>query len=320
MTAARASDVSVVIPTYNRRDLMVRTLDSVAALDPAPAEVIVVSDGSTDGTDEVVRDRSLRLLRTERRGAAGARNEGWRESSRPIVAFIDDDCVAEPSWVGHLVAPFEAAGVGLVQGRTRPDGRPGPYDRTLDVRPELALYESCNIAYRRSVLEATGGFDEAFTRRIQPRVGRPGRGGGRPFGEDTHLGWRARRAGWDAAYAPDAVVRHHIFEGAFVDALREEWRIGNFALLLDEIPELRAHFPGGRFFLRRHSPLAQAALAGAVLAALGQRRAGAALVAPYALWLLRGHRGRAAFDLALRDAVRSASLLVASARTRRVVL
>jgi glycosyltransferase involved in cell wall biosynthesis len=321
LTAAGSTiDVSVVIPTYNRRGLLERTLQSVAALDPGPAEVVVVSDGSTDGSDEMVRSLGWPLLRTDRRGAAGARNEGWRSAAASMVAFLDDDCIAEPGWLGALVAPFADEGVGLVQGATVPDGSPGPYDRTVHVQPALRLYESCNIAYRRRALEQVGGFDEEFIRRIQPRVGLPGRGGGRPFGEDTHLGWRVQRLGWRAAIASDAVVRHHIFEGTFSDSLREEWRAGNFTLLLDEIPELRDLFPGGRYFVRRHSVLAQAAIVGLVAFASGHRRVGAALSAPYLAWLLRHHRGRAIADQAARDAVRSVSLLIGSARTGRVLL
>ncbi len=316
-SSVRLADVSVVMPTFNRRDLLAAALDGIEALTPGPAEVVVVSDGSTDGTDELVRARGVTLLHTDHRGPGAARNEGWRSCTGDVVAFLDDDCVPAPSWLDELVQPFADASVGLVQGRTLPAGPVGRYDRTIEVWAETGLYESCNIAYRRSALERTGGFDEARFERLTARM--VGRGRGAHFGEDTHLGWQVRRAGWQTVYAAEAVVRHHVFPGTFTDALREEWRSGNFALLIGEVPELRALLPGGRYFLRRHDPLVHAALLGTLLALAGRRRAGV-LALPYLAWLVANRRGRSAVEQALRDAVRSAGLVVGSARARHVVL
>ena len=162
--------------------------------------------------------------------------------------------------------------------------------------------------------------DEDFVRRIQPRVGLPGRKGGRPFAEDTHLAWRVRRAGWQSVFAGDAIVRHAVFPGSLADTLKEEWRKGNFTLVLDEIPELRELLPGGGYLLRRQSLLAQGALLGGLLALARRPRAGLAFAAPYLLWLAR--RGSLA-DIAhqaTRDTVCSVSLLLGSAKTGRLLL
>lgn len=304
------SAIAVVIPTFQRRDLLAATLDSLAALDPAPAEVVVVCDGSTDGTDELVRRQGIQLLHTDRRGAAGARNAGWRATTSPVVVFIDDDCVAEPGWLGALAEPFRDQRIGVVQGRTLPARPPGPDERTIHVESEYGLYESCNIAYRRSALEQVGGFDERFGRIF----------GGRPFGEDTDLAWRVRRAGWSSAFAEHAVVRHHVFPGRFVDSLREDWRRGRFPFLVREIPELRSVLPGRGWFLRRHSAWAQLALvAGTALAVPRVRLLAPALALPYARWLARHHRHDAARQAA-RDAVTSVALLAGSARHRSLLL
>jgi len=311
---------SVVIPTYNRRDLLAHTLDSVDRLDPAPETVVVVSDGSADGTDEMVRARGLTLLHTNRAGAAGARNAGWRHVDSDVVAFIDDDCVADPDWLGHLVAPFDDDAVGLVQGCTQPIGPRGRFDRSIDVASEYGLYESCNIAYRRAALEQTDGFNEHFLSQVKPRGGGATGGGGGPFGEDTDIAWRVQRAGWQTAFTSEAVVRHAVFPGTLREALTEEWRKGNFPLLLQEIPELAALLPGGPYCIRRHSPLAQAALAGLVLALAGRRGAGTALMAPYAVWLARRGSAADALDQMARDTVCSVGMLVGSVRARRLLI
>lgn len=299
------------MPTHQRRDLLAHALDSIERLDPAPGEVVVVSDGSTDGSDDVVRSRGLRLVRTEHVGAAGARNAGWRATSADVIAFLDDDCAADPGWLGALVAPFaDDDDLGLVQGRTVPAGPMGPHDRAIHVEAERGLYESCNIAYRREALAATGGFDERWAQRF----------GGRPFGEDTDLAWRARRLGWRTAFADDAVVRHHVFPGTLADTLREQRRLGGFPLLVALVPELRDLLPGGRYFLRRHGPLAQAALLAPVVA-LRSRRLAVAMALPYAAWLLRRQREPGALARqVVGDAVGSASLLAGSVRHRSLVL
>ena len=79
-----------------------------------------------------------------------------------------------------------------------------------------------------------------------------------------------------------------VFPGSFRESLAEEWRKGNFTTVIGEIPELRERFAGGRYFLRKQSPLAQAALLGLVLTAAGRRRLGPALVVPYLAWVMRG--------------------------------
>ncbi|HZU80542.1 MAG TPA: glycosyltransferase family 2 protein, partial [Acidimicrobiales bacterium] len=132
--------MAVVIPTFDRRELLQELLEAVDALDPAPAEVVVVSDGSSDGTDELVADLGVTLLVTPRLGPAAARNAGWRATTSDVVAFVDDDCLPDPSWLGRLWTAFSALPeVGVVQGRTRPVRPPGPYERTIDVASEYGL-------------------------------------------------------------------------------------------------------------------------------------------------------------------------------------
>src|SRR5205085_6868290 len=91
-----------------------------------------------------------------------ARNAGWRAARAPIVAFTDDDCVPQPGWLAALASGMTDADV--VQGRTVLDEaqRRGPFSPHVEVGGPSWIFQTCNIAYRRSILEAIGGFDERF--------------------------------------------------------------------------------------------------------------------------------------------------------------
>lgn len=306
--------VGVVIPTHNRKKLLAKTLDSLEAQSRQPDSVVVVADGCYDGTRELVSDREdVKLIVTAGVGAGPARNAGWRSVSVDVVAFIDDDCRADPGWLAGLLAAFDQPEVGLVQGATIPDGPVGVYDRTIQVLRPTGLFESCNIAYRRSVLEELGGMGSGFGT------------GGRPFGEDTELAWRALRSHWQSVFVEAAVVRHAVFPGSRTGMLREAWRVNRFPYLLREIPELRDYLPGGWWFMRPQSLRAQLALMGALgsvgALAVGRRPLTLVLAAPYLAWLARQTREPArGARIAVRDMVVSAALLSGSVRHRNVVL
>lgn len=317
-----APTVAVVIPTRDRRNLLAATLESLGRQRRPPDEVVVVSDGSTDGTDDMVLARiayspNLQLVRTGGLGPGAARNAGWQRARAEIVAFIDDDCTASPEWVEAIAAPFADGRTGIVQGRTTPAGPMGPHDKSISVTSEYGLYETCNIAYRRSALKAAGGFDDRFGVRPRSRFSlmhAP------HFGEDTHLAWRVKRKGWHSVFSDAALVHHAVFPRTYRQALRQEWGKSLFPYLLREVPEIRELLPAGRYFLRRQSPLAQTAIIGAVLLVTRWRPVGAALVTPYLVWLLRSRPPRIAAEQAGRDLVASAALLVGSVRFRRVLL
>jgi glycosyltransferase involved in cell wall biosynthesis len=100
----QASRVTVVIPTYNRAQLLAQTLSSVFAQQPMPCEVIVVDDGSTDGTLEYLESVDVSVLRNERGGwgPARGRNEGFKRTSSEFVAFLDSDDLLLPGALERL--------------------------------------------------------------------------------------------------------------------------------------------------------------------------------------------------------------------------
>ena len=190
-------DVSVIIPTCNKREQLRRCLDAVLCQQfGSDFEVLVCDDGSRDGTAEMLQEWSkteprLRCLSQERRGPAAARNLGIRHARAPLVAMTDDDTIPDSGWLARLCAAAEDLGVAGVEGRVTP-GRPlGPCEAAPS-NETGGVYLTCNALYRRDVLIAVGGFDERF-----------------PYAafEDCDLAARVRQLG-SIAWAPEAVVMH----------------------------------------------------------------------------------------------------------------
>lgn len=195
-----AVEVSVIVPTFNRRKLLTRLIKSLfnQTMPEDRYEVVLVSDGSTDGTVEAVRafqqqHRNLRLVEQRNRGPAAARNAGVRASRGQYLAFTDDDCVVSQNWIEAIMAAFERTGALAVQGRTSTD-RSACTPLTHQVHNPKGMYSAptCNVAYRKSVFDSIGGFDESFPF---------------PHDEDTDFAWRAEKLG-QIVFAPEAHVLH----------------------------------------------------------------------------------------------------------------
>ncbi len=324
--------VTVVVPTYNRRELLERTLDALAAQTyPAErCEVVVVDDGSTDGTAEMLAGRTtpgrLTALRNPvNSSAATARNRGVAAANGEIVAFTDDDCRPVPTWLEAMVAGMRS-GVDVVQGRTRPDpAQPlRPLSRSQWTLAETGLYETCNVAYTRAVLDRMGPapFRDDLLRELRdliaPLIGNHG------FAEDTELAWRVRREGGTSRFSAHATVYHHVFAPDPMYLMRRAAVSAGFPILVREIPELREAL-WHRYLLSAERPIVLAALIGAGLA-IGVDRRWATVTIPY-LWRRlrptrpgRRDRLRAAPVLLVRDALQTAALVYGSVRARRLVL
>jgi len=192
--------VSVIVPTYNRAHLLKQLLWSLAHQDyPKDRyEVIVVDDGSSDETPEVINELrhqlpyTFKYLRWSRHGVAAARNFGAQHSKGELLAFTSDDITVAPDWLTNAVRYFQHADIGGVEGKTVPVGeQTSPFvHKTYNLNG--GQYLTCNIFYRRSVFEQVGGFDEQF----------------RAYREDTDLAWRVMDAVAKIVFAPDVVVFH----------------------------------------------------------------------------------------------------------------
>ena len=192
--------LSIVIPTHNRGALLERCVLSVLSASSATAEILVSDDGSSDDSRERMETLAARYpnvtwLSASRTGPAGARNRGWRAARGDIIAFIDDDCVAAPRWTDELEAPLlRDTSLAGVEGQTRPE-RPARSFFEHSINSSGGAFLSCNIAFRKSVLEQVGGFDEGFPF---------------PHGEDIDLGYRLLARDARIAYQPSALVFHAV--------------------------------------------------------------------------------------------------------------
>lgn len=283
--------VAVVVATRGRADLLPRLVDALAAQQVAGGmEAVIVDDASPDATWPTLERLAasapfpLRPLRLDRRcGPAVARNCGWQATAAPVVAFTDDDCVPQPGWLAALVRTI-AEGADLVQGRTVPNPgqlhRRRAFARTIETTTETGFYETCNMAYRRSVLEDLGGFDERFRY---------------PYGEDTDLAWRAKEAGYTSAFAPDAEVFHDVVPSSFLARLRDSRRREGMVLAVSRHPRLRETLDHPLFYrpTHPHALLAAAGLATwlAKPRSLPRLAAGLLAAAPYAWHRTRGREG-----------------------------
>lgn len=188
--------VSVVVTVRNEAPNLAALLDSLLAQEP-PFEVLVVDSNSEDATVAIARDYERRhpgVVRVFVHGGTRgeSRNFGVAQALGEAVAFIDGDCVASPRWVGALRAHLVEADI--VAGETRQVGWT-PFESLERVELEHKGYDvtfpSCNLAYRKPVFEAVGGFDPWFR-----------------TAEDIDLNYRAVDRGHHLRHAPEAVVLH----------------------------------------------------------------------------------------------------------------
>ena len=195
--------ISVVVCSFNGASTIRETLEGLQNLDYPDFEVIVVNDGSTDSTREIVSTYPVRLINTQNRGLSQARNTGIKAATGEIVAFIDDDAYPDIHWLRFLaLALMDEKYVGAGGPNLSPlnDGwkaeaianAPGPNPVLLSDRIAEHL-PGCNMAFRREALEAIDGFDPIF----------------RVAGDDVDLCWRLRGQGGVIGFAPTAMVWHH---------------------------------------------------------------------------------------------------------------
>ena len=294
----------MVVPAHARPERLSALLGALA---PQDCEVIVAADAPTPAVRAVLAEAGVRVVEPAGRGPAAARNAGWRAARTELVAFTDDDCLPAPGWVAALAA---AAGDGaVVQGRVEPlpaeRGRLGPFARTLVVESAGPFFQTANILYERALLERLGGFDETYAF---------------PAGEDTDLGWRAREAGAEVRYAPDALVWHAVHELGWRGMVRDAPRWGSALRLVKRHPAIREHFDHRFFWKRSHARLLLAA-GGLVVS----RRAGWLAALPWLAVHRHEHPSAASLVRALPahlavDAAEVAAFARGSLRARTVLL
>jgi glycosyltransferase involved in cell wall biosynthesis len=217
-----------VVPVLNGERTIKECVVSLLGTDyPAELrEILVVDNGSTDRTGEIVKSYPVSYLREERRGAARARNKGIEASKGEVLAFTDADCIVSRGWLRVLVQPFAEQNVGGVAGEivSFPPSTPAERyaARIRHLSPQLYLSRRllpfavfANLSFRREVFDGIGLLDgELFQ------------------GDSTDFCTRfLRETGFRLAYAPKAMVFHRHRKTAW-ELFQQQWSYGRGHALL----------------------------------------------------------------------------------------
>ncbi len=254
---------SVIVPAYQAAGSLELCLDALSAQTVARElyEVIVVDDGSTDGTGEIARRAGAQVIAQRNAGAAAARNAGAAVARGNLLLFTDADCAPVPGWIAALVAPFAdervAGSKGTYLSRQRQiisrftqleyEDR---YDRMAGAET-IDFVDTYSAAYRRDIFRANAGFDPAFL-----------------FDEDQEFSFRLTEKGYRLVFAPAAQV-YHRHNATLAAYIRRKFLMGHWKVLVTRRHPGRAvkdsHTPqalklqmglaaAGNWRLRRHHP------------------------------------------------------------------
>jgi len=197
--------VSIIIPTFNGAGRIRKCIDALLPQTAAiNAEILVVDDGSSDNTGDVVSSYSgLRLISQANAGPAAARNRGALEAKGTIILFTDDDCVPTSDWLAAMTKPFEDPDVVGVKGayRTRQKSLvarfvQADYEdryRLMVTLPEIDFVDTYAAAFRRDRFLEMNGYDTSFPVACA---------------EDIELSYRMSERGWKMKFVPTAIVFH----------------------------------------------------------------------------------------------------------------
>ncbi|MET7273962.1 glycosyltransferase [Streptomyces flaveolus] len=239
--------VSVIVPAYNEKECIANTLRSLAR-STHPIEIVVVDDGSTDGTAEIAESLGLPNVRVVRQANAGkpaALNNGVRHARYDIVVMMDGDTVFEPDTVRHLVQPFADPGVGAVAGNAKVGNRRtliGAWQhieyvmgfnldrRMYDLLRCMPTIPGAIGAFRREAVLEVGGMSEDT------------------LAEDTDITIALHRSGWRVVYQEHARAWTEA-PGSLKQlwSQRYRWSYGTMQALWKHRGSLTDRGPSGRF-------------------------------------------------------------------------
>ena len=196
--------ISAYIPAYNAARFLPGSIESLLAQTLAPVEILVIDDGSSDDSARIASGYpGVRLIRhRQNRGLAAARNTAFRSAACDLVAALDADCIAEPSWLATLAESMQESDVAGAGGSLREGVQDSWADRwraahmpqewgPRSIRNPKFLF-GCNNIYRKAAVLEVGGYDETL----------------RTNGEDCDLSRRLRERDWQLIYNPAAQAVH----------------------------------------------------------------------------------------------------------------
>lgn len=203
--------VSLVIPLYNQVDFTRQCVESIERCTPSPYELILVDNGSTDGTREFLHSvQATVIANATNLGCAKAWNQGVRAATGTVIGILNNDIVVTPGWLAGLLKFMERDGHGIVSPAAREgrlnydlDGYAREFTRSCAGATRSAMYGACMVIHRR-VFDRIGFFDEGFH-----------------YGgcEDIDFLWRTRAAGFSVATTGSVLIHH--FSMVTQDAIKK---------------------------------------------------------------------------------------------------
>lgn len=224
-------EISVVIPTYNREELLQKCVLSIIGqdIDPKIFEIIICDDGSSDNSEFLIKEiisknpnYDIIYKRQKNSGPAKARNMGIKVSQGKIIALTDDDCQPDKNWLSEIKRSFDndekivgVAGITYTQIE-----KITPFTHQID-NDKPWSFPTCNVAYSKLILDEIGGFDSSF-----------------PFtNEDADIAWRVEQKG-EIIHNPKMRVLHPPRATNFIKELKTIRYLDSEFLLRRKMPEI----------------------------------------------------------------------------------
>jgi glycosyltransferase involved in cell wall biosynthesis len=232
--------VSIVIPTYNRKESLRKTLESLfnQTYPKDNYEILVCDDyKSTDGTENMMKELmnvsscELRYfkVKSKYKGPGPARNVGIENARGEIIGFTDDDCIVSPNWIENAIPFFDDKTISGIQGCVLPLSPHSIRNKLFWVRQIIEVtepndwYGTCNMFYRKKPLLEIGGFDPRFT------IAR----------EDVDLAWGLLDRGYKIFFSKNPLVYHEIRYISLLKYLKSLKQHESLALFIRKHPKYR---------------------------------------------------------------------------------
>lgn len=234
-------DVSVIVCTRNGRQRIGRCINALLRQSQPPLEIIVVDDGSVDGSGTFIKEKfpEISLISIPPTGLSAARNTGARVAKGEVFAFTDDDCAPDEDWLKNLARAlckkrFDAVGgpnlapPSQAELQTVINAAPGSPSHVMLTDEDAEHLPGCNLAVSRDAFEAIGGFDIRF----------------HTAGDDVDFCWKLHAAGYKLGFVPGAFVWHWR-RGTVRSYLKQQLLYGRAERLLKEKYPSRFSHGGG---------------------------------------------------------------------------
>lgn len=220
--------VSVIIPVYNGEKTLARCLTSLRSqtVSRDMYEIIVVDDGSKDGTRRVAEGFDVTVVSQENQGPAAARNLGVKVAKGDIVLFIDADCAAVPDWIEEMTKPFSNPDIVGVKGTYKTTQKAliarfvqleyeEKYERMKGF-PYIDFIDTYSAGFRKDIFQKYGGFNTSFPTATV---------------EDQEFSFRLAKNGHKMLFQPDATV-YHTHQSTLKGYMRRKFWIAYWKVLV----------------------------------------------------------------------------------------